>query len=117
MNTSKKPDLRRRRFPRIKAPVFYRPVSVFGISRQAFNISLGGVRVYSNKPFKEGDFLEIELALPSKKLISAITRVVWIKALPPGSSALYDVGLEFINLPDSALRQLKSVLDKAASEE
>ncbi len=110
-------DLGRRRYPRLKTPVFYRPSSTFGISHQASNLSLGGVRIYSNKPLKENELLDIELALPDGKAISATTRVVWIKALPPGSTALYDVGLEFIHISPEALQELKSYLERVSSQD
>ncbi len=107
----------RRRFPRVKAPVYYRPASVFGTSSQAANISLAGVRIYSNKPFKKGQPLEIELLLPSGDSLKAIVRVVWISALPLGSEALYDVGLEFLNIADDIIPKLQSVMEDGSSVE
>lgn len=117
MTTSKKSKFDRRRFPRVKAPVYYRPASVFGMSSQASNISLAGVRIYSNKPFKKGQSLEIELLLPNGNSLKAIVSVVWISALPPGSEALYDVGLEFLNIADDVIPKLQSVLEKSSSIE
>jgi hypothetical protein len=40
---------------------------------------------------------------------------VWIKELPPGSGAVYDVGLEFLDLPDEAMRELLSALKEKTS--
>ena len=118
MTASKKSKSDRRRFPRVKAPVYYRPASVFGMSSQASNISLAGVRIYSNKPFKKGQALEIELLLPNGNSLKAIiVRVVWISALPPGSEALYDVGLEFLNIADDVIPKLQSVLEESSSIE
>lgn len=117
MKTSKKSKYDRRRFPRVKAPVYYRPASVFGMSSQAANISLAGVRIYSNKPFKKGQALEIELLLPSGDSLKAIVRVVWISALPPGSEALYDVGLEFLNIADDVIPKLQTVMEDGSSIE
>lgn len=107
----------RRRFPRLTTPVYYRPVNIFGTDQQASNISLGGIRIYSNKPLKEKQLLEIELTLPDRKTVPALARVVWINALPPGSKALYDVGLEFTKLNPEAFQDLKSLLEKASSYE
>jgi hypothetical protein len=87
------------------------------MSRQAANISLAGVRIYSNKPLKKGQALEIELLLPSGNSLKAIVSVVWINALPPGSEALYDVGLEFLNIADDAIPKLQFVLEDSASLE
>jgi len=116
MAASKESELDKRRFPRFKNPVYYHPARTFGISRQASNISLGGVRIYSNNPLKKEQSLEIELLLPCGKSVAASVRVAWIKVLPPGSDALYDVGLEFTNLPEDAILELKSALGVTSSE-
>ena len=87
------------------------------MSSQASNISLAGVRIYSNKPFKKDQALEIELLLPNGTSLKAIVRVVWISALPPGSEALYDVGLEFLNIADDVIPKLQSVLEESPSVE
>ncbi|NIO48377.1 MAG: PilZ domain-containing protein [Candidatus Aminicenantes bacterium] len=110
----KKSKFDRRRFPRVKAPVYYRPASVFGMSSQTSNISLAGVRIYSNKPLKKGQALEIELLLPSGNSLKALVKVVWISALPPGSDAIYDVGLEFLNIADDIIPKLQSVLEDSS---
>jgi len=117
VTTLKKSKFDRRRFARVKAPVYYRPASVFGMSSQASNISLAGVRIYSNKPLKKGQALEIELLLPNGNSLKAIVRVVWISALPLGSEALYDVGLEFLNIADDVIPKLQSVLEESSSIE
>ncbi len=113
----KKSKFDRRRFPRVKAPVYYRPAGAFETSSQAANISLAGLRIYSNKPFKKGQAMEIELLLPSGDSLKAIVKVVWINALPPGSEALYDVGLEFLNIADDVIPKLKFVMEDSSSIE
>ncbi len=87
------------------------------MSSQASNVSLAGVRIYSNKPFKKGQALEIELLLPSGDSLKAIVKVVWINGLPSGSEALYDVGLEFLNIADDVIPKLQSVLEESSSIE
>lgn len=117
MPESNKSGLKRRRYPRVKTPVYYRPASITRSRPQTSNISLGGMCIYSNEPLKEGKLLEIELILPNGHSLAAKARVVWIKALPPGSDALYIVGLEFTNMSKKAVNKLKAVLEKASSEE
>jgi len=114
---SKKSGAERRRFPRVKAPVSYRPARTFGPRRRISDISLVGVHVYSDERFKKRKRLEIELFLPDGHSIVATARVVWIKELPPESDAPYDVGFEFINLPPHAFNELKYVLDHTTSDE
>jgi len=110
-------ELKRRFFPRVKIPVYYRPISITEPKRQTSNISLGGMQIYSNMPLKEGKPLEIELFLPNGPTVVAIACVVWIKALPPGSEALYNVGLEFTYVPNNVMNELKSALENTPSDE
>lgn len=117
MNEYDKSELKRRRYPRVKAPVLYRPIKVLGPRRRIFDISPGGVRIYSDEQLREEDQLEIELFLPNGQSIIATARVVWIKQLPPGGDARFDVGLEFISLPPNATQELKYVLDMESPEE
>ena len=117
MVESNESELERRRYPRMKARVLYKPTRILGQKRQAPNISLGGMRIYSNQHFKKGQVLEIELSLPSGKLVIAKGLVVWVEAYPKDSDALYDIGLEFIHLPAEAMEELKLELDKTSLNE
>lgn len=111
MTESNKSKTERRRFPRVMAPVYYRVAKSSTLREQVSNISLGGVRIYSDERIDEGERLELEFFLPSGSSVEAIARVVWIKELPPKAGALYDVGLEFIDLSDEAVEVLKAVLE------
>ena len=117
MNESDKSDFDKRRFPRVKAPVLYRPIKVLGPRRRILDISPGGVRIYSDEQLREEDQLELELFLPNGQTIIATARVVWIKRLPPDEDARFDVGLEFTSLPDNATQELKYVLDTESTED
>ena len=107
----------RRCFPRVLAPIFYRSPRLFSSRRKVSDISIGGVRIYSDEYLKVGKCQEIEFFLPNNLSITATARVVWIEELPPDSVALYDVGLEFIDLPPHAANELGTVLEKIDSEE
>lgn len=117
MAPSEKPKKERRRFPRVTAPVFYRSPRIFSPKRRVTDISPAGVRIYSDKYFEEGTRMEIEFFLPNGYSVIGIAQVVWIKELPPGSKAAYDVGLEFIHLPAAAIDEIKSVLKDTTSLE
>lgn len=117
MNESNKSDFDKRRFPRVKAPVLYRPIKLLGPRRRILDISPGGVRIYSDEQLREEDQLELELFLPNGQTIVATARVVWIKRLPPDEDARFDVGLEFTSLPDNATQELKYVLDTESTED
>ena len=110
----KTPDTQeeRRRYPRLAAPIMYRRSIKEGPVFPTRNFSLGGVRINSNAYLKEGKQIEIELCLPNEESIVAVVRVVWTKVLPEGSDAVFDVALEFLDLPDGAMEKIKAVLDQ-----
>lgn len=111
MDRKEKYKTERRRFPRVMVPVHYRSPRILTKKRQVSNISLAGVRIFSDEYLNEGERLELEFILPSGFSVKALARVVWIKEQPPGSAAPYDVGLEFIDLHEKAKNELKAVLE------
>ena len=104
-------ETERRRFPRLNVPAVFRSAKIEEDASLTYNLGLGGVRIYSNRYLKKGKQMEIELCFPEGNSIVATVRVVWTKVLPEGSDATFDVGLEFINLPPSAIDELKGVLE------
>jgi hypothetical protein len=112
MKNSMKVKEERRRFPRIMVPVLYRVPRVLTAKRHISNLSLGGVRIFSDERLKPGERLELEFFLPSGLSVKAMARVVWIAELPEGSEAVYDVGMEFVEMSKEVLEQIKGVLEK-----
>jgi len=104
-------EVERRRFPRLKVPVLFRPAKTDDDPLPAKNIGNGGVRIYSNRYLKKGKKLEIELFLPGGNSVTSDVRVVWTKVLPEGSAAVFDIGLEFLTLSPEARERLKTVLE------
>jgi hypothetical protein len=113
MTVSLSMNVDERVFPRVKAPVYYRSASILGPRRRVTNISVRGVRIYSDEPLREGRRLEVELFLPTGRTLVSTVRVVWVRTLPPGSPALYDVGVEFLDLPQEAAEALTDVLEQS----
>jgi len=111
-----KTDQDRRKFPRIMAPVYYRSPRILTPKRKVSNISMGGIRIFSDKELKIGKKLEIEIFLSAGTSVLATTQVVWIRELPPDSEALYDVGLEFVSMPPEHMEALKAVLEEDRTE-
>lgn len=102
----------RRRYPRLKAPVFFQSSNYFeGKKQSALDVSLGGARIYSDEAVKPGSALELELFLPGGNSVACSVRVAWVVELPKGAAARYEVGLQFTHVPREALDQLDSVLD------
>lgn len=107
----------RRKYPRLRAPVFYRPTGLKLLralrrgKERAVDISLGGVRIYSDDQLRPGDRLELDLFLPDDTTLSSKGEVVWIHELPPGSPARYDVGVRFERMDDHEQSRLAEVLE------
>ncbi len=74
------------------------------------DISLGGVRIYSDDKLRVGELLKMEFFLPDVTPVTYTAEVVWIEALPANSPARFDVGLKFIQLEPAAISLLMGVL-------
>ena len=75
------------------------------------DLGVGRMRVYSDDPLKIGARFEVELFLPDSSSVTCLTEVMWIRELPPGSPAVYDVGLQFLDVPPDALDQIGALLE------
>src|SRR5688572_20051828 len=109
----------RRKYKRLNAPVFCRPLGRSMSASQEHkplsvqDISAGGVRVYTDDRHTEGDRLELELWLPDGEGITLDTVVVWIEALPQAEPARFEVGLRFVDVAEKDLERLQAVLKEA----
>lgn len=101
----------RRKHPRFALHVYCRIEKSQSLRQRVSNISLGGVRIYSDQRLDVNEKVELELHFPSGFSSKGLARVVWIKELPPNSGASYDVGFEFLNLPEEAVDELKKALE------
>ncbi len=77
---------------------------------EPIDISLGGVRIYSDDKLRVGELLKMEFFLPDVEPVTYTAEVVWIVPLPTGSPARFDVGLKFIQLEPGAITLLMGVL-------
>lgn len=102
----------RRQFKRLNAPVFCRPLggAIVEDKRQVQDISLGGVRVYTDDKHTTGEHLELELFMPDGESVTLDTIVVWIDPLPTGGPAKFEVGLRFVDVAKGDLERLEAVL-------
>lgn len=55
----------RRRFPRFPSKVYYRIGKSQSLRQRVSDISLGGVRIYSDERFDVGEEVEMELHFPN----------------------------------------------------
>lgn len=110
MGKQRKSNAERRQYPRVMAPVFYTATKQISPKRRVSDLSLGGVRIFSDEQLDVGGRLELEFMLPDGSTVKAMAKVTWIKEMPEGKEAMYDVGMEFIKLSASATEKLKTVL-------
>ena len=101
----------RRKYRRIQAAVYCRPagVSLLEGRRKTVDISLGGVRVYSDDRYTTGAVMKMEFFVEGGPHVTYTAEVVWVDRLPPGSPAKFDVGLKFVDLHPAALAFLHTV--------
>lgn len=83
---------------------------LFAKQREAVDLSLGGVRIYSDDELEVGELVKLEFFVAGVDAVTYTAEVVWIEKLPDGEPARFDVGLKFIQLEPAALRFLVSVL-------
>jgi hypothetical protein len=76
------------------------------------NMSLGGARVYSDDRLKLGTKLHLELLAGPDSTVQVLARVVWIDELGDAGPARYDVGLEFLDVPEEMTSRLAAILQK-----
>lgn len=82
-------------------------------------MSIGGLRVYSDEPFKKGARMEIDLFPPDGHgdFITCLTEVVWIREIPGGDPANYDVGLQYLDIPAQARALLARIVETVETGE
>lgn len=104
----------RRRYPRLRAPAYFRPVGPLAAKGgQLVDLGLGGVRIYSDDPMEPGLRLEIELKLPDESTLTLLSEVVWLQELPVDAPASFDVGLQFLDLTPEDVEALEAVLARS----
>lgn len=102
----------RRRYRRLQAPILIRPVSALAsrVRQRVNDISLGGLRAYSDENQKPGARLELELFLSDETSVTVLAEVVWVAPLPEGAPARFDVGLRFIDARPEDLQRIARML-------
>ena len=80
------------------------------ITRRAIDVSMGGVRVFSDIALEIGEELKVELFLPDGNAVEFTCRVAWIEKLPGNAAAKFDVGLTFVDADPIAKNALQTVL-------
>jgi hypothetical protein len=78
--------------------------------REPIDVSLGGLRIFSDEDRRVGELLKIEFFLPDVPPVTYTAEVVWVGSLPKDAPARFDVGLKFIQLEPDGLKLLLQVV-------
>ncbi len=105
----------RRRYPRVQADVMCRPAGnpLFHHKRKSQDISLGGIRVFTDEDFPVGSRLDLDVLIADEPPVRCWATVVWRSELGAGSPARFDVGLMFSDMASSDIQRLAGVLFRA----
>lgn len=89
-----------------------RPVGIglFHHHRNTLDVSLGGMRVYTDESFSTGSKLQLDVLLPDGEPVRVWAQVVWHLTLDGAAPARYDVGLKFLDMAPADIQRLASVL-------
>jgi hypothetical protein len=98
------------------ATVHYRPAGPAFLHhrRSSVDVSLGGMRVYSDEEMSVGDSLELDLLLDEELTARCWARVAWVERLDPAVSARFDIGLEFTDMADGDRGLLTAALRRGS---
>jgi hypothetical protein len=106
----------RRTFGRVPAHVSVRPVSILAraVPRRVNDLSLGGLRCYSDDDYPAGKRLELELFFLDGRTATVLVEVVWSEALAGGTPARFDIGLRFVDCSPESLAMIRQAVQPPA---
>lgn len=84
--------------------------AVFHHRRSTQDISLGGMRVYTDEDYALGSRLDLDVQMPDESWVRCWATVVWRAELGAGSPARFDVGLRFTDMEPADVQRLAAVL-------
>ena len=117
MSQSPEPtDVDRRRYPRLKRPVFYRLPSFFDRWTSVRDVSVGGCRIYCDEELELGARLVLEVLLPDGTTVESRASVVWSARSPEAAPAEWEVGLRFHSVAKRGAAKLIAYLESPEEE-
>jgi hypothetical protein len=85
-------------------------VEFFAQRLEPVDISLGGLRIYSDQEYRVSELLRLDIFFPRDLLVTFTAEVMWTKILGKGAPARFDLGLAFVELGPEALNVLLRAL-------
>jgi Tfp pilus assembly protein PilZ len=80
---------------------------VLALQASLQDLSVGGLRVVSDKSFKMGDILELEIEIPGKGMVRSVAKVIWARTAEGGKGKEFHAGIQFIPVYEDDLAKLK----------
>lgn len=107
---STEPD--RRHYRRFDAAIQVRPVSILAraVPQRVRDVSLGGLRTYTDEVYRVGARLELELLFRDQPHAVVLAEVVWSQASSKGTPARFEVGLRYIDAAEPDLDLIRRAL-------
>ena len=84
------------------------------------NISRGGICLTVSETILKGDHLSLQIKLPTQKVITVTSEVVWIKDISADNldnRMEYDIGCEFLDLRKEDMQELEQFVFEAFSKQ
>jgi hypothetical protein len=106
------PDIDRRRYRRVQAPILVRPAGVLAQMsiQRVSDISLGGIRTFSDVDLPRGRRLEIELLFQDETSSTVLVEVAWVERLGAGAPAPFEMGLRIVDAGREDLERIGRAL-------
>lgn len=110
----------RRKFVRVKFPceITVRTPKKKVISTNIENISAGGLRAFLKEKLQPSTIIEIDIYGIAKETITCTARIVWVFTRKQPSSEdtpFYDTGMEFCDIKDEHVEEIKRLVAEIAS--
>ncbi len=104
----------RRNYSRVPAHVSVRPVSILAraVPRRVGDMSLGGLRCYSDEDFPKGKRIELELFFLDGRSAVVLAEVVWTETLPADAPARYDIGMRYLDCSAESLELIRQAVQR-----
>jgi hypothetical protein len=95
---------------RVNAPVYFSYSPLLSRPATPVDISPGGLRMCSDVKMAVGRHIDLTITLSDGRIIECQGQVVWVKRLPGGGRARYDIGLGFLKLTKRNEKVLREYL-------
>jgi c-di-GMP-binding flagellar brake protein YcgR len=80
---------------------------ILNLKAEIQDLSLGGIQVVSEVPFKTGEIIELQLEIPGLGMVQTVAKVMWCSIHQESEKTEYCSGVQFIPVYEEDLKKLK----------